>query len=386
MSNEKSTDSEPSPQKDRAVSRRGFLERGTLAASGLVTGGLLASGCGGGGSNGGAAAERPRVRWQLASSFSRKLDTIYGAAEVFADRLSQLTDGRFEIKVVPGGEVPPFQVLDLVQQGSYAIGHTASYYFRGKHKALAFDTAVPFGMTVRQHMAWLASGGLELVRGLLAEFNIISFPGGNTGVQMGGWFNREISTVDDLRGLRIRIPGLGGEVMQRLGASVQNLPGAEILPNLERGTLDAAEWVGPYDDMKFGLQDVAKYYYYPGWWEPGPALSFYVNLDQWNALPKGYQSAVEAAAAFAGQDMMIKYDAKNPPALAQLIDSGVELRRFSDEIMTAAQATTRDFLESEANEDPSYRKLYDHWKKFLAESTRWFETAEQAYARFVFRD
>lgn len=365
------------------VDRRGFLKQSTIAAGGLATGGLLATGCGGGGGAGVGKGEQPTVRWQLASSFSRKLDTIFGAAEVFAERLSAITDGRFQIKVSAGGEVPPFQVLDLVQQGTYAMGHSASYYYRGKHPALAFDTSVPFGMTARQHLAWQSQGGLELVQGILSDFNLVCLPGGNTGVQMGGWFNREIGSAADLRGLRIRIPGLGGEVMNALGASVQNLSGAEILPNLERGTLDAAEWVGPYDDQKFGLQDVAKYYYYPGWWEPGPALSFYINKDAWSNLPASYQAAVQAAAADAGQDMMIKYDAKNPVALEQLLQGGVELRRFSDDVMEAAEVATREILESEASQDPAYRKLYEHWKKFLKQSKGWFGTAEYAYSKFV---
>lgn len=267
------------------------------------------------------------------------------------------------------------------------MGHAASYYFIGKNPALAFDCTVPFGLTARQYNAWLYHGdGLELTRALFADFNVLNFPGGNTGVQMGGWFRRELHGLQDLRGLKMRIPGLGGRVMDRLGVTVQVLAGGDIYPALERGAIDATEWVGPYDDEKLGFDEVAKYYYYPGWWEPGPALSFYVNRDAWDRLPATYQHALEVAAAEANVGMLAAYDAKNPPALGRLLDKGVQLRRFPDDIMEAAEQNAFDLLEEQAAADPTYDKVYRAYMKWRADAYRWFGTAEQAYARFAFRN
>ncbi len=323
--------------------------------------------------------------WRLASSFPKSLDTIYGAADVLSETLYAITDGRFKIRPYQSGElVPGLQVLDAVQQGTVQAGHSASYYFIGKNPALAFDTCVPFGLTVRQQNAWLyKGGGLELMRELFADFNILNFPGGNTGVQMGGWFTREINSVKDLSGLKIRIPGLGGRVMDRLGATVQVLAAGEIYQALELGTIDAAEWAGPYDDEKLGFNKVADYYYFPGWWEPGPTLSFYVNRNAWDRLPKVYQEAFTSAAAVANQDMLADYDAKNPPAFSRLIAGGTQLRKFSDEIMEAARRESFAILEEEAGADPGYRKVYSAWKAYRDESFNWFGASELAYAEFA---
>lgn len=364
------------------MKRRKFLKNASVAAA---SGGIF-SACGGGGESSGPAIQtNPRVRWRLASSFPRSLDTIYGAAEVLSETLDAITEGRFTVRAYPAGElVPGLQVLDAVQQGTVQAGHTASYYFIGKNPALAFDTCVPFGLTVRQQNAWIYhGGGLDLMRDLFADFNIINFPGGNTGVQMGGWFTRQISTVADLQGLKIRIPGLGGRVMDRLGATVQVIAGGEIYQALERGTIDAAEWAGPYDDEKLGFHQVADYYYYPGWWEPGPMLTFYVNSNAWNRLPKVYQEAFTAAAQVANQDMLADYDAKNPRAFARLISGGTRLRRFSDDIMGAARRESFELLEEEAAADPAYQNVYSSWKSFRDESLAWFGIAEQAFSKFV---
>ena len=357
-----------------------------------VTGGLgvgLLSGCGGGGgAEGGAPAvhTQRKVRWRLASSFPRGLDTIFGAAEVLAKRLEGISEGRFQVRVHPQGElVPGLQVLDAVEQGTVQVGHTAGYYFTGKNPALAFDTCVPFGLTSRQQTAWLTEGGgLELLRPLFADFNVLNFPAGNTGVQMGGWFKREIRTLEDLQGLKMRIPGLGGQVMSRLGATVQVLAGGDIYPALERGAIDATEWVGPYDDEKLGFHKVAKFYYYPGWWEPGPNLSYYVNREAWEELPASYQQMFEAAAAESATFMQARYDALNPGALKRLLAEGVELRRFSDEIQQGAQAATEELLEEAAARDATYRKVYESWKKIRAEYYAWFGTAELGYQSFAF--
>lgn len=365
------------------------MKRRTFLAKASVGTAALAAGCGGGsqGEAGGPAVQaRPRVRWRLASSFPRSLDTIFGAAETLSTRLEALTEGRFSVRVYPAGEIVPFdQVLDAVQKGTIPCGHTASYYFIGKNPALAFDTCVPFGLTARQQNAWLYhGGGLELTRSLFADFNIMNFPGGNTGIQMGGWFRREIETVEDLRGLKMRIPGLGGRVMDRLGVTVQLLAGGEIYQALERGTIDAAEWVGPYDDEKLSFNKVAPYYYYPGWWEPGPTLSFYVNRDEWNRLPLTYQEAFIAAAAEANVDMLASYDAKNPGAFVRLKAGGTQAMPFSEEIMAAAQRESFAMFEEMAAADATYRKVYASWTEARTASYTWFSAAERAYALFAF--
>lgn len=306
---------------------------------------------------------------------------------MLAERVAAMSNGAFTIQTHPAGEiVPGLQVLDAVQQGTVEVGQTASYYYTGKNPALAFDTCVPFGLTARQQTAWLEEGGgLELLRDLFADFNIINFPGGNTGAQMGGWFKKEINSAHDLKGLKIRIPGLGGEVMNRLGATVQVLAGGDIYPALERGVIDATEWVGPYDDEKLGFYKVAKYYYYPGWWEPGPSLSFYVNRDDWAQLPRDYQAIFTSAAKDAAVVMQARYDARNPAALSRLLGQGVQLKKFSDDIMDAAQKATFEILEEQAEADPRYRAVYEPWKKARSEAFRWWGTAELAYSQFAYR-
>jgi TRAP-type mannitol/chloroaromatic compound transport system substrate-binding protein len=368
-----------------AVPRRRFL-RDSLAAGA----GLAAAACSpqrsAPGSESGAVHTRPAVKWRLASSFPRGLDTIFGSAEVLAERLDAMTEGRFKLRVYPAPElVPAMEVMDAVQQGTVHVGHSASYYFIGKNPALAFDACVPFGLTSRQQTAWLTEGGgLELVRGLFADFGILSFPAGNTGTQMGGWFKRPIDRVEDLEGLKMRIPGLGGEVMSRLGATVQLLPGGDIYPALERGAIDATEWVGPYDDLKLGFHKVAKYYYYPGWWEPGPSLTYQVNRAAWDGLPRSYQEMFAVAAAESATVMQARYDQRNPAAFQELLAHGVEVRPFSEDLLEAARRTSREMLEQQAAADPEYRRIYEVWKKARRDAYRWFGTAELAYASFAF--
>jgi len=367
------------------MKRREFLGKAALATAGA---GAVAA-CGGSSeTEGGAPAvvTRPRLNWRLASSFPRGLDTIYGGAEVLAARVESLSEGRFRIRPYPAGElVPALGVLDAVQQGTLELGHSASYYFVGKNPALAFDTAMPFGLTTRQQNAWLYhGGGLELMREVFADFSIVNFPAGNTGCQMGGWFRNEVNTLDELRGLKMRIPGLGAEVLSRLGVTVQTLPGGEIYQALERGVVDAAEWVGPYDDEKLGFQRVAKNYYYPGWWEPGPTLSVYVNQTAWDALPSSYQEILQSAAAEANMDMIARYDALNPAALRRLQAEGVTARPFSDEILAATRDAAFGLMEENAAAEAGYRKILDSWQAARQSSFDWFSTAEQTYARFSF--
>ena len=367
--------------------RRDFVKQtvaGAAAGGALAGAGLLACAQE---ESGPAIVTGKNVRWRLVSSFPRGLDTIFGSAEMLAERVAAMSDGRFQIRPYPAGEiVPGLQVMDAVQQGTAQVGQSASYYFTGKNPALAFDTCMPFGLSARQQNAWLhEGGGLELIRGVLADFNLISFPSGNTGTQMGGWFQREIQSTEDLRGLKMRIPGLGGEVMHRLGATVQVLAGGDIFPALERGAIDATEWVGPYDDEKLGFYKVAPYYYYPGWWEPGPSLSFLINRTAWDELPATYREMIRTAAREAAATMQARYDARNPAALTRLLAKGVQLRRFSDEIMAAAEVEAFAIMEEEAARDATYRRIYTGWKQARGEAFEWFATAEMAYAEHAFK-
>lgn len=332
------------------------------------------------------AQSEPDVKWRLASSFPKSLDTIFGAGEDLAKRVSALTQGKFEIRVFAAGElVPGLQVLDACQQGTVECGHSASYYYVGKNKAFAFDCAVPFGLTARQQNAWLYyGGGMELMRNFFKEYGVINFPGGNTGAQMGGWFRKEIKNLDDLKGLKMRIAGLGGEVMARLGAVPQQLAGGEIYPALEKGTIDATEWVGPYDDEKLGFYKVAPYYYFPGWWEGGPSLSFYVNIKEWEKLPQLYKNAFEVAAAEANVLMLADYDAKNPAAMSRLIREGAKLQIFPRDMMEAAFKVTNELYEDEAGKNPAFKTIYEPWKKFRSEQYQWFRVAEGGFANFMY--
>jgi TRAP-type mannitol/chloroaromatic compound transport system substrate-binding protein len=334
----------------------------------------------------GAGADLPAVRWRLASSFTKSLDLLYGGAEHLAARVAELTQGKFQIRAYAGGEiVPPLSVFDKVQDGTVECGQTASYYYIGKNLAFAFDTALPFGLTARQQNAWMtAGGGLALTRELFKEHNLVNFPGGNTGTQMGGWFRREIKTVKDLKGLKMRIPGLGGQIMARLGAVPQTLAGADVYPSLEKGAIDATEWVGPHDDEKLGLHKIAKHYYYPGWWEGGAQLSFYVNARKWAELPKPYQQAFEVAAAEANAQMLANYDAKNAAALTRLLRQGVKLHAFPEDIMVAARRIAFEIYEEETKKNAAFRKIYTDWKQFRDTSFQWFKVAEAPYANFVY--
>lgn len=327
------------------------------------------------------------VRWRMASSYPPSLDTIYGGSEFLIERVKELTDGRFEIQLFAAGElVPGLEVFDAVQQGTVQAGHTNSYYYRGKNEALAFDTAVPFGYNYRQQNAWLyEGGGLALIHELLSDFNIISFPGGNSGAQMGGWWRREINTPSDLQGVNMRIPGLGGVVMERLGVNVQNVAAGEIFQALQLGTIDAAEWVGPYDDEKLGLHNAANIYYYPGWWEPGTQFSFYFNLDAWNELPTIYQEVLKTASAETHANIMARYDSRNPSALARLLSEGVQLKRFPASVMESARQAAFDLYEELAAADSGYNQIYTAWKEFRENSNRWFSSSELGYTDFAFK-
>ncbi|XZG70672.1 TRAP transporter substrate-binding protein [Chitinibacteraceae bacterium HSL-7] len=335
---------------------------------------------------GSQALANDAVQWKMASSFPKSLDTIYGGAELLSKRVADLTGGKFQIRVYPAGElVPGTQVLDAVQNSTVQAGHTAGYYYVGKNKALAFDTTLPFGLTARQQNAWWQfGGGKEAMAPLYAKYGIVGFPGGNTGAQMGGWFRKEVKSLNDLKGIKMRIPGIGGEIMSRLGVVPQTLAGGDIFPALEKGTIDATEWVGPYDDEKLGFYKVAKHYYYPGFWEPSATLSFYVNKKEWDKLPKPYQAAFETAAAEVNSAMLAAYDAKNPTALVTLLKKGVKLHRYPDDVMKAAQTEAFKLYDDEAKKNPDFARIYSGWKKFRQLEHGWHSVAEQANEQFLY--
>jgi TRAP-type mannitol/chloroaromatic compound transport system substrate-binding protein len=330
---------------------------------------------------------QPSLQWDMATSWPISLDTIFGGAQVFADRVGAMTSGKFAIRPRAAGELAPgLQVLDVVSQGAVPIGHTASYYYVGKTPITAFDTALPFGLNAQQQNAWLyEGGGLSKLQELYAKnFNIIQFPAGNTGVQMGGWFRKEIQTVADLQGLKMRIPGLGGQVMTKLGVTVQAIAGGEIFQALQTGAVDAAEWVGPYDDEKLGFNKVAQFYYYPGWWEPGPSLEVEINLNKWNELPKEYQEIVKTAAFEANLTMLARYDAKNHEALKRLVDAGVKLTPYSPEIMEAAEKASFQLYDEFAAKDADFKALFEPWKEFRTGVYEWHKINETGFTSYVF--
>ncbi|MEX1025130.1 MAG: TRAP transporter substrate-binding protein DctP [Planctomycetota bacterium] len=363
------------------------MTRRTITRRGALAGGLagLGGACNRAGGESAAVHTTERVRWKLASSFPSSLDTIYGAAEVLAERVAAMSGGNFTIRVNQAGEiVPALQVLDAVQERAVEVGQTAGYYYTGKSAALAFDTCVPFGLTSRQQTAWLQEGGgLELLRDVYASFGVVSFPCGNTGAQMGGWFREPVGSLADLRGLKMRIPGLGGKVMEALGVTAQQISGGEIYTALERGAIDATDWVGPYDDERLGFYKVAKHYHYPGWWEPGPSLSFLVASSAWQQLSADYQAIFRAASQDAAITMQARYDAKNPAALARLVSKGVQLTPFSDDLMRGAAEASRDMQADEARKDATYAALDESFRGFREGARAWFGRAELAYGRFV---
>jgi TRAP-type mannitol/chloroaromatic compound transport system substrate-binding protein len=356
------------------MKRRSFIATGagSLAAAATIKSHAQTSGA-------------PAITWRLASSFPKALDTIYGGADEFAKIVSALTDGKFKITVAAPGEiVPALGNFEAVQKGTIQAAHTAGYYFLNINKALAFDTTLPFGMNQRQHNAWVyQGGGMELLRDLFSQYNIVNFPMGNTGAQMGGWYNKEIRSLEDVKGLKIRIPGFGGEIWKQLGAAPVGLPGGEIVNAIKDKKIDAAEWVGPYDDNKLGLPGVARYYFYPAWWEPSAALSLYVNKAAYEALPPAYKEAIRVASESVNQWMMAAYDTRNPGAFKQMIGSGTRLQLFPNSLMIAAYRSAIKIYDAESAANPAFKKLYGPWKKYKSEINEWHKTAEAAMTNFL---
>ena len=331
------------------------------------------------------ASAQPRIRWRCPGSFPKSVDTLWAAHEMICRRVGELTDGAFQITPFgPGEIVPALQVMDSVGQGSVEAGFTPALFYYGKDPALAFGTAVPFGPSSRQMWSWLhQGGGREQLRDVYADQGVCAIPGACTGAQMGGWFRREIRTVEDMKGLKMRIAGLAGAVMTKLGVVAQQLAPGDIYPALERGVVDAAEYIGPYDDEKLGFNRVARFYYYPGWWEYAPSTDLMINLRAWEALPAQYRQALETASAEVWHWSMAKFDEVNPPAMKRLLASGTQLRPYSREILLAAYKATQELYGEIAEQNPRFRRVWDHWEKHRQEQSQWFRVAEDSMANFT---
>ena len=327
------------------------------------------------------------IRWRLTSSFPKALDTLFGVNDVFAAKVKAMSGGKFEITThAPGELVPAFGTVDALQNGTVEAANTAPYYYFGKDETFALGCAIPFGLNSRQMSAWMFEGnGLKLMREFYANYNIINFPMGNTGAQMGGWFRKEIKSLKDFKGLKFRCGGFAGKVVERIGGTPQNIPGGEIYQALEKGTIDAAEWVGPYDDFKLGFYKVAKNYAYPGWWEGGPQLDLHINTKAWEALSAENKAIVESAAAYAHVDMQAKYDGKNAAALKQLVAGGAKLFPFPKDLMDAAFKEAMALYSEISATNPAWKKVYDDYAAFRRDSNLWFRYTEATFDDFMQR-
>src|SRR3978361_1482472 len=333
------------------------------------------------------AQSSPEIKWRLTSSFPKSLDTIYGGAEQLAKYVAEMTDNKFQIQVFAAGEVVPgLQALDATSKNTVEMCHPVSYYYVGKDPTFAIYASVPFGLNARMQISWwYQGGGMELGNEFFKKHGVIGFPCGNTGTQMGGWFRKEIKTVADLSGLKFRIGGIAGPVLQKVGVVPQQLAGGDIYPALEKGTIDAAEWVGPYDDDKLGFVKVAPHYYYPGWWEGGPMLMAFVNLEKWNALPKYYQAILEQHGHYANNWMMAKYDVANPPALKRLLANGAKLHAFPPTVMEASFKAAKELHSEVSATNADFKKVYESLTAFSNNGYQWFQVAEVGYDNFMAR-
>jgi TRAP-type mannitol/chloroaromatic compound transport system substrate-binding protein len=355
------------------MDRRGFIRKAGIAA--VVP--ALASPA--------IAQSMPELKWRMTSSFPKALDTIYGTAETFAKHIAEATDNKFQIKVSAAGEiVPGLEAANAVSAGTVEMCQTASYYYWGKDPTYAFGTAVPFGLNSRQQNAWMYyGGGIDLMNEFYATKNLIAYPSGNTGAQMGGWFRKEIKSVADMQGLKMRIGGFGGKVISKIGVVPQQIAGGEIYQALEKGVIDAVEWVGPYDDEKLGFYKVAPYYYYPGWWEGGAVLHTMINTAKWAELTPLYQSLVKTACQAANVDMQARYDALNPGALKKLAASGAKLAPFPQDVLEACFNAAREtYAEINATNAP-FKKIYDSMMAFRADAYLWAQFSEFQFDQFM---
>ena len=330
----------------------------------------------------GATASTASFHWKMVTTWPKNFPGLGLGPENFSRIVEAMSNGRLTVRVYGAGEVvPAFGVFDAVSRRVAEMGHGAAYYWTGKVPSSVFFTSVPFGFTAQEINAWIYfGGGLELWREAYAPFGLIPFPGGNSGVQMGGWFNREINSVEDLRGLKMRMPGIGGEILNRAGGTAVVLPGGELYTSLQTGVIDATEWVGPYNDLALGLHEVGRYYYYPGWQEPGAMLEFTINRDAWNELPSDLQAIVAHATRAVNQDMLDEFTARNNAALQTLInDHGVELRKFPDDVLRKLQLSATEVYAELAADDPMSAKVYPSFNAFLDQVAQYHRISEQAY-------
>ena len=359
------------------MDRRSFFRKAGVAATGAAAATTLAAPA--------IAQGSPELKWRLASSFPRSLDTIFGGAETIAQYVSEATDGKFSIQVFPAGElVPGLQVADKVQDGTVEMAHTVLYYFWGKDPTFALPSAVPFSLNSRlQNAWWFEGGGEQMINEFAAGYNFVAIIAGNTGAQMGGWFRKEIKSVADLQGLKFRVGGFAGSVLTKLGVVPQQIAGGDIYPSLEKGTIDAAEWVGPYDDAKLGFNKVAPFYYYPGFWEGGPSIHAMVNKQKWDELPKSYQAILKAAGSAANDVMMAKYDILNPKALRQLVADGTQLKPFPQDVLEASFQAANETYDEISAKNEVFKKTWDSIKEVRAQGYLWWQITEFGFDGFM---
>ena len=344
--------------------------------------GLISSCSGEQESSNSADAEYKTYKWRLVTSWPKNYPGLGMAPEKIANLVEEMSNGQMQITVYGAGEqVPAFGVFDAVSSGSHQMGHSGGYFWKGKVPAAQFFTSVPFGLTADEINAWVnRGGGLELWREIYEPFNIYPIPAGNTGTQMFGWFNKEINSLEDVKGLKMRIPGIGGEVLKEAGGIPVTLPGGELFTALQTGVIDATEWVGPYNDLTFGFHQAAKYYYYPGWHEPGPMLELLINMDAWNSLPKHLQVIIETATKAVNQDTLDEYLARNNQALTELVEvHGVELRKLPDDVIKEFRAISNEILSDLAEEDEVIGKVYDSYIEFKNNVTEYHKISEDSF-------
>jgi TRAP-type mannitol/chloroaromatic compound transport system substrate-binding protein len=356
------------------VTRRRFIKNSGIAG---LTAATIASPA--------LAQAAPAIRWRMAASWPKTLDALYGGAEHFARFVAEATDNKFLIQTYPAGEIAPaLQATEAVASGKVEACHTASYYMWDKDPTFALGCAVPFGLNGRMQNAWWREGGGDaLINTFYAKYNIVGLLAGNTMAQMGGWFRKEITTPDDLKGLKMRIAGFAGAVMSKVGVIPQQLAGGDIYPALEKGTVDAAEWVGPYDDEKLGLQKVARFYYYPGWWEGGTMIHVQINKAKWEELPKAYQAVARAAAAEAHNYTVARYDAGNPQALKRLVAAGTQLRPFSEATLDVFHRAAKEVYVDISGKNADFKKIWDSIKAFRLDQYLWAQVADGAYDNYM---
>ncbi|RNF35853.1 TRAP transporter substrate-binding protein [Paracoccus methylarcula] len=359
------------------MDRRSFLTRASVGGAAAAAGSALAAPA--------IAQGSPSINWRLASSFPKSLDTIYGGGEELSTRLKEASDGKFNIQVFAAGEiVPGLDAINAATDGTVESAHSVGYYNWGKDPAFACGADLPFMLSARAKAAFnYQGGGIENYNEFLDQYSLVAYPGGNTGVQMGGWYRKEIKSLEDMKGLKMRIAGLAGRVVEKLGVVPQQVAGGDVYPSLEKGTIDAAEWVGPYDDSKLGFQKVAPYYYYPGFWEGGPTVSFFFNKAKFEELPESYKSLLRTCCQAVDQNMLAKYDSKNPTALKELVGSGAQLRSFSEDILTAAFDAANEVYAELSGENEWFKKQYEAMLQYRDDWYLYAQTAEYSFDTFM---